>query len=122
MRLAEPFDSRQAIDSGYRNALSEGVLRLQESGKLATLKLKWWKEKKGGGACQVRRFVPSWPTRGFFRLNAFGQKGSAGGGCTRLGNGKRRGRLLCSDRGLFHCNIIRVHQRSVGSAQAIEGE
>ncbi|XP_031634001.1 glutamate receptor ionotropic, kainate 2-like isoform X2 [Contarinia nasturtii] len=38
-------------DSEYRNALSEGVLRLQESGKLASLKMKWWKEKKGGGAC-----------------------------------------------------------------------
>lgn len=34
-------------DSEYRNALSEGVLRLQESGRLATLKIKWWNEKKG---------------------------------------------------------------------------
>lgn len=33
-------------ESEYRNALSEGVLRLQESGKLAALKIKWWKEKK----------------------------------------------------------------------------
>lgn len=41
------------LDSEYRNALSEGVLRLQESGKLAALKIKWWKEKKGGGACSV---------------------------------------------------------------------
>lgn len=40
-------------DSEYRNVLSEGVLRLQESGKLAALKIKWWKEKKGGGACSV---------------------------------------------------------------------
>lgn len=44
-------------DSKYRNALSEGVLRLQESGKLATLKIKWWNEKKGGGACQVTSSV-----------------------------------------------------------------
>lgn len=43
-------------DAEYRNALSEGVLRMQESGKLATLKIKWWKEKKGGGACQVTMF------------------------------------------------------------------
>lgn len=41
-------------DAEYRNALSEGILRMQESGKLATLKIKWWKEKKGGGACSVR--------------------------------------------------------------------
>lgn len=41
------------VESEYRNALSEGVLRLQESGKLAALKIKWWKEKKGGGACSV---------------------------------------------------------------------
>lgn len=40
-------------DSHYRNALSEGVLRLQEQGRLAVLKIKWWKEKKGGGACAV---------------------------------------------------------------------
>jgi hypothetical protein len=33
--------------------LSEAVLRLQEQGKLTKLKTKWWKEKKGGGACSV---------------------------------------------------------------------
>lgn len=27
---------------------------MQESGKLAQLKIKWWKEKRGGGACQVK--------------------------------------------------------------------
>lgn len=43
-------------DSAYRNALSEGVLRLQEQGRLAVLKIKWWKEKKGGGACAVSFF------------------------------------------------------------------
>ncbi|XP_055300709.1 glutamate receptor ionotropic, kainate 2-like isoform X1 [Sitodiplosis mosellana] len=41
-------------NSEYRNALSEGILRMQESGKLATLKIKWWKEKKGGGACSSK--------------------------------------------------------------------
>ena len=40
-------------DAEYRNALSEGILRMQESGRLAALKIKWWKEKKGGGACSV---------------------------------------------------------------------
>lgn len=43
------------IDSTYRSALSEGVLRLQEQGKLTAMKTKWWKEKRGGGACSVSR-------------------------------------------------------------------
>ncbi len=42
-----------SVDSSYRNDLSEGVLRLQEQGKLTSIKIKWWKEKKGGGACAV---------------------------------------------------------------------
>lgn len=42
------------LDAEYRNELSEGILQMQESGKLAQLKIKWWKEKRGGGACQVR--------------------------------------------------------------------
>lgn len=29
------------------------MLRLQEQGKLTALKIKWWKEKRGGGACSV---------------------------------------------------------------------
>lgn len=33
--------------------MSEGILRLQEMGDLAKLKTKWWKERKGGGACSV---------------------------------------------------------------------
>lgn len=41
-------------DSPYRHYLSEAVLRLQEQGKLTALKIKWWKEKRGGGACSVR--------------------------------------------------------------------
>ncbi|XP_055710638.1 glutamate receptor ionotropic, kainate 2-like isoform X2 [Phlebotomus papatasi] len=38
-------------NSPYRNALSAAVLKLQEQGKLTVLKIKWWKEKHGGGAC-----------------------------------------------------------------------
>ncbi|XP_026481358.1 glutamate receptor ionotropic, kainate 3-like [Ctenocephalides felis] len=37
--------------SPYRDALSTAVLQLQEQGKLAAMKIKWWKEKRGGGAC-----------------------------------------------------------------------
>lgn len=50
-RRQHRFDHKHILGSEYRNALSEGVLRLQEQGKLASLKIKWWKEKKGGGAC-----------------------------------------------------------------------
>uniref|UniRef100_A0A1B6CLB4 Glutamate receptor n=2 Tax=Clastoptera arizonana TaxID=38151 RepID=A0A1B6CLB4_9HEMI len=35
----------------YRHALSASILRLQEKGKITQLKNKWWKEKRGGGAC-----------------------------------------------------------------------
>ncbi|CAH1402280.1 unnamed protein product [Nezara viridula] len=38
-------------NSSYRNALNKNVVRLQENGKLTQLKDKWWKEKRGGGAC-----------------------------------------------------------------------
>lgn len=31
--------------------LSEGILKLQERGVLQTLKDRWWKQKRGGGAC-----------------------------------------------------------------------
>lgn len=40
-------------DSPYRNTLSTAVLKLQEQGKLQAMKIKWWKEKRGGGACSV---------------------------------------------------------------------
>lgn len=43
-------------DSTYRNALSTAVLQLQETGRLAQMKRKWWKEKRGGGACEVSKF------------------------------------------------------------------
>lgn len=37
----------------YRTKLSEGILSLQESGILEVLKNRWWKEKRGGGACDI---------------------------------------------------------------------
>lgn len=37
----------------YYHALGEGVLRLQERGVFDKLHTKWWKAKRGGGACQV---------------------------------------------------------------------
>ncbi|XP_017849652.1 glutamate receptor ionotropic, kainate 2 isoform X2 [Drosophila busckii] len=35
----------------YRDMLSQAVLELQEQGVLTKMKTKWWKEKRGGGAC-----------------------------------------------------------------------
>lgn len=35
----------------YRTKLSEAILSLQENGILQVLKNRWWKEKRGGGAC-----------------------------------------------------------------------
>lgn len=42
-----------STDSPYRGALSEAVLQMQESGEITSMKIKWWKEKRGGGACTV---------------------------------------------------------------------
>lgn len=42
------------LDYKYYNILSEGILRLQERGVMDKLHTKWWKAKRGGGACQVR--------------------------------------------------------------------
>ena len=46
-------------DSSYRQPLSEAVLKLQEQGKLTQMKNKWWKEKRGGGACAVSISITS---------------------------------------------------------------
>ncbi|XP_064550382.1 glutamate receptor ionotropic, kainate 2 isoform X2 [Drosophila montana] len=35
----------------YRDVLSQAILELQEQGVLTKMKTKWWKEKRGGGAC-----------------------------------------------------------------------
>lgn len=40
-------------DSWYRSVLSTSIVHLQEKGKLRLLFDKWWKEKRGGGACHV---------------------------------------------------------------------
>lgn len=42
-------------DSQYRDVLSAAVLKLQESGKLSEMKVKWWKEQRGGGFCSVSK-------------------------------------------------------------------
>lgn len=42
-----------SADSPFRTAISGAILKLQEEGKLHILKTRWWKEKRGGGACRV---------------------------------------------------------------------
>lgn len=44
-------NSTRKID--YRTKLSEAILSLQESGVLEVLRTRWWKEKRGGGACDT---------------------------------------------------------------------
>ncbi|XP_044732046.1 glutamate receptor ionotropic, kainate 2-like [Chrysoperla carnea] len=39
------------VNSPYRTDISGAVLKLQESGKLSTLKTKWWKDMHGGRKC-----------------------------------------------------------------------
>ncbi|XP_066156100.1 glutamate receptor ionotropic, kainate 2 isoform X4 [Euwallacea fornicatus] len=39
-------------NSPFRTAISGAILKLQEEGKLHILKTRWWKEKRGGGACR----------------------------------------------------------------------
>ncbi|KAF5280601.1 hypothetical protein FQA39_LY05249 [Lamprigera yunnana] len=38
-------------NSPFRTAISGAILKLQEEGTLLMLKTRWWKEKRGGGAC-----------------------------------------------------------------------
>ncbi|CAG2182762.1 unnamed protein product, partial [Oppiella nova] len=35
----------------YRTPLSEAIVKLQETGVLRELKIRWWSQKSGGGAC-----------------------------------------------------------------------
>ncbi|RZC42181.1 Lig chan and/or SBP bac 3 domain containing protein [Asbolus verrucosus] len=41
-------------NSSYRNDLSAAILKLQETGRIAALKEKWWKEKRGASNCGAK--------------------------------------------------------------------
>lgn len=43
----------QTAGSPYRAALSQAVLKMQETNRLLILKKKWWQQMRGGGACKV---------------------------------------------------------------------
>ena len=45
--------------SKYRQNVTEGILKLQETGVLRTLKERWWKQKYGGGSCLSKGGPPS---------------------------------------------------------------
>jgi len=38
-------------DSPYTSAISQGVIKLIETGKVLEIKKKWWEKERGGGAC-----------------------------------------------------------------------
>nr|QUP79592.1 ionotropic receptor 6 [Monochamus saltuarius] len=48
----EAFGIAMPLGAPYRSAISEAILRLQESGMLKELKRKWWKEKRKEPSCR----------------------------------------------------------------------
>ena len=38
----------------YKALLDQAILKLMEGGTLHRLKVKWWKQKRGGGACSAK--------------------------------------------------------------------
>ncbi len=40
--------------SPFRVPISSAILQLQEAGRLHILKNRWWKQRRGGGKCDVR--------------------------------------------------------------------
>merc|ERR1719402_2117100 len=40
-------------DSPYTSAISQGVIKLIETGKVLEIKKKWWEKERGGGQCSV---------------------------------------------------------------------
>lgn len=41
-------------DSPYTSAISQGVIKLIETGKVLEIKKKWWEKERGGGACDEK--------------------------------------------------------------------
>ncbi len=41
------------LDSPYKKLIDSAILHLKEGGVLHRLKKKWWKTKRGGGACDA---------------------------------------------------------------------
>ena len=59
-KVGSPLDSKgygiaTKQGSPYKPLLDASILKLQEDGSLHRLKTKWWKQKRGGGACAGKR-------------------------------------------------------------------
>ena len=39
------------LESIHRKPINQALLKLESEGTLKRLKTKWWKQKRGGGAC-----------------------------------------------------------------------
>jgi len=80
----------------YKPLLDWGILQLQEGGTLHRLKVKWWKQKRGGGACA----------------------GSAGGGVNPLGLGNVAGVFLVTMMGCAIAAVFAVLEFLYGTKQS----
>ena len=80
----------------YKPLLDWGILQLQEGGTLHRLKVKWWKQKRGGGACA----------------------GSSGGGVSPLGLGNVAGVFLVTMMGCAIAAVFAVLEFLYGTKQS----
>jgi ABC-type amino acid transport substrate-binding protein len=83
----------------YKPLLDWGILQLQEGGVLHRLKVKWWKQKRGGGACAGR---------------------GGGGGVSPLGLGNVAGVFLVTMAGCTIAAIFAVLEFLYGTRQSAQ--
>lgn len=100
--VAEKSFSCNHVDSPYRTAISGAVLKLQEEGKLSTLKEKWW---KGGELRNSTAENHLFHSRAYFPGKCK-EEGSSGGGddAAELGIGatlKFNFPVICSGSAFF---------------------
>ena len=85
--------------SGLKNHLDRGILKMQENGDLYKLKIKWWKQKRGGGQCQ---------------------KGAKGSTAKSLGFDNLKGIFLVTFAGVFIALLVCIGELLVGTYQESE--
>ena len=81
----------------YKPLLDNAILTLLEQGTLHKLKIKWWKQKRGGGACDAK---------------------DAGGGVKPLGLSNVAGVFLVTMIGCFIASIFAVMEFLYGTRQS----
>ena len=84
---------------GLKNSLDKGILKMQENGDLYKLKIKWWKQKRGGGACQAEK---------------------SGGGVKPLGLSNVAGVFLVTMLGCFIAAVFALIEFLYGTRQTAE--